>query len=196
MRGRPHAFHHRAAGGWRGRSGEADVAGKLPRCLTGNHTYKTHEVGRERVHMPLTYLHTWCVSRTVFTCCPLTQLASALAHVHECGIAHLDIKPANVLLAADGSIRLADFGIAARAPALRHRGTPLFAAPEVSDRLHVRWSVYIRVCTCSVFDVVSICGARGPTNSSVILTLPRRPSRRCLCLALSAARLTRGRSAP
>ena len=41
------------------------------------------------------------------------------------------MKPANVLLAADGGIRLADFGIAARAPARHRRGTPLFAAPEV-----------------------------------------------------------------
>lgn len=124
------------------------------------HTQRTKlDVSVFKYHSRWHYLHTWRVSRTVFTCCPMSQLASALAHVHECGIAHLDIKPANVLLAADGSIRLADFGIAARVPALRHRGTPLFAAPEVSDRLHVRWSVYIRVCTCSVFDVVSISGA-------------------------------------
>ena len=61
----------------------------------------------------------------------LLQLASALAHVHALGIAHLDVKPANVLLAADGSIRLADFGVASRVPARRRRGTPLFVAPEI-----------------------------------------------------------------
>jgi serine/threonine protein kinase len=61
----------------------------------------------------------------------LLQLASALVHVHALGIAHLDVKPANVLLAADGSIRLADFGVASRVPARRRRGTPLFVAPEI-----------------------------------------------------------------
>ncbi len=44
---------------------------------------------------------------------------------------HLDVKPANVLLTADGGVRLGDFGVAARCPARRRRGTPLFVAPEV-----------------------------------------------------------------
>ncbi len=34
-----------------------------------------------------------------------SQLASALAHAHKQGVVHLDVSPANVLLAADGSIR-------------------------------------------------------------------------------------------
>lgn len=59
------------------------------------------------------------------------QLATALAHVHSRGIAHFDVKPANVRLAADGGIRLADFGNAARVPASRRGGTPMFAAPEL-----------------------------------------------------------------
>jgi serine/threonine protein kinase len=73
-------------------------------------------------------------SRVNTSCVGPPQLAAALAHVHEMGIIHLDVKPANVLLAADGGIRLADFGVAARAPAPLHHhrcGTPLFAAPEV-----------------------------------------------------------------
>ncbi|MFG3504892.1 protein kinase [Streptomyces sp. NPDC047821] len=38
-------------------------------------------------------------------------LASALAHVHEAGVVHRDVKPANILLDEAGAPHLADFGI-------------------------------------------------------------------------------------
>lgn len=40
------------------------------------------------------------------------QAADALAHAHGRGIIHRDVKPGNLLLAADGNVRVADFGIA------------------------------------------------------------------------------------
>jgi serine/threonine protein kinase len=39
-------------------------------------------------------------------------LLDALAHIHAAGILHRDVKPANVLVGANGSPRLTDFGIA------------------------------------------------------------------------------------
>jgi len=38
------------------------------------------------------------------------EVASALEYVHENNIAHLDLKPANVLITNDGSCKLTDFG--------------------------------------------------------------------------------------
>lgn len=44
-------------------------------------------------------------------CCIGAILAQALDYAHRRGILHLDIKPANILLAADGNPKLADFNV-------------------------------------------------------------------------------------
>ena len=40
------------------------------------------------------------------------QILSALNHAHEKGVIHRDIKPQNIMLLADGTIKVTDFGIA------------------------------------------------------------------------------------
>ena len=41
-----------------------------------------------------------------------TQVLGALDHAHSKGIVHRDVKPQNIMLQADGSIKMMDFGIA------------------------------------------------------------------------------------
>jgi hypothetical protein len=64
----------------------------------------------------------------------LIQIADAVEAFHSHGFVHLDLKPANVLIAADGRPRLLDFGIAEPIghPPQVVRGTPGFASPEVT----------------------------------------------------------------
>jgi serine/threonine-protein kinase len=65
----------------------------------------------------------------------ITAVCEALAHIHASGWVHGDLKPSNVLLMADGSARLADFGLAREL-----EGTHAYA-PRVgsSDFLPPEW---------------------------------------------------------
>jgi serine/threonine-protein kinase PpkA len=69
------------------------------------------------------------------------EIAEALAVIHQTGIVHRDIKPENVMLRVDGSVALADFGIAKSMlqpqnmgfTQTRHGdvvGTPYYMSPE------------------------------------------------------------------
>jgi serine/threonine protein kinase len=65
----------------------------------------------------------------------LYQAAQGLAVAHKQGLVHRDIKPDNMLLSADGTLRIADFGIAHVADleltqAGDIMGTPFYMAPE------------------------------------------------------------------
>jgi len=62
----------------------------------------------------------------------LLQVAIILEHAHSRGVVHRDIKPGNVLFAADGSVRVTDFGTAARTGSTLALadGSPFSASPQ------------------------------------------------------------------
>ncbi|GAA3868129.1 hypothetical protein GCM10023084_21530 [Streptomyces lacrimifluminis] len=59
----------------------------------------------------------------------LAQICEGLVQLHRAGWVHGDLKPANVLLMKDGSVRLADFNMAAELEGT-HAYTPAFSTPD------------------------------------------------------------------
>ena len=65
----------------------------------------------------------------------IISLGSALSYAHAHGILHNDITPGNILVGADGVVKLIDFGIASAANQFREKtqfvfGTPSYMSPE------------------------------------------------------------------
>lgn len=65
----------------------------------------------------------------------VSHAADALSYAHKSGIVHRDIKPANIMLLEDGTIRVADFGIARITESSKTAtgtvlGTPYYMSPE------------------------------------------------------------------
>ncbi|MEV4056756.1 serine/threonine-protein kinase [Amycolatopsis sp. NPDC049688] len=66
------------------------------------------------------------------------QISSALAGAHRAGVVHRDVKPANILVAEDGTAKITDFGISRAIGDVKLTatgeiaGTPAYLAPEVA----------------------------------------------------------------
>lgn len=114
------------------------------------------------------------------------QLLSAVAHLHDRGICHRDIKLQNILLDtpddATAQVKIIDFGYSARfAGALPMRtkcGTPYTTAPEVFREYYDErcdlWSVgvlvYIMLSGRRPFEILDIPGALKSAGKAVMIT--------------------------
>jgi serine/threonine-protein kinase len=79
----------------------------------------------------------------------ITQIMRALSHAHSRGIVHRDIKPQNIMVLRDGSVRVTDFGIAclensAQTLTQEALGSVHYISPEQArgDRTDARSDIY------------------------------------------------------
>ena len=79
----------------------------------------------------------------------ITQIMRGLSHAHSRGIVHRDIKPQNVMVLRDGSVKVADFGIAclenaAQTLTQEALGSVHYISPEQArgDRTDARGDIY------------------------------------------------------
>jgi serine/threonine protein kinase len=92
------------------------------------------------------------------------QLLDVLEAAHGLGVVHRDVKPANILIAANDQVKLADFGIAHTIgdPRLTRSGvlgTPAYQAPELFESVSITPAVDLWSLGATVYYAVD---GRGP----------------------------------
>ena len=90
------------------------------------------------------------------------QVAKALEHAHEAGVIHRDLKPGNLLLTKDGTVKLTDYGIArdttttALTAAGKTVGTYAYMAPEqIRGKPPVDKKTDLYALGCVLFEMIA-----------------------------------------
>ena len=104
----------------------------------------------------------------------LMQVAQALSAAHDKGLVHRDIKPSNILLRGDGTVVVADFGLAMSEgdPALSMTGdvlgTPYYMSPEQAQLAETRVDHRTDIYSLGVTLFEALSGVRPFDGDNVL----------------------------
>ncbi len=107
----------------------------------------------------------------------IAAVADALAHAHERGVVHRDVKPSNILVGDDGAIVLTDFGIArdedARDQTMDERvlGTLSYMAPEQAAGEQATGATDVWAAALTLYEALS---GRNPFRTKSLTELLER----------------------
>ncbi len=103
----------------------------------------------------------------------LAQVLAALSHAHRVGVVHRDVKPANIFLGHDGSVKVLDFGMArfTQTPASTGGivGTADYMSPEQVRGAVVDGRCDIFSCGCVLYELLT--GERPFQADSIVTTI-------------------------
>lgn len=91
----------------------------------------------------------------------LDQIAKALDHLHHRGLVHLDVKPQNLIVTPDSTIKLIDFGLSQRAGEPQEMiggsafGTAAYLSPEQACGDPVDFSTDVYALGCVVYEMLT-----------------------------------------
>ena len=97
------------------------------------------------------------------------KLCAGLTAVHDKGVLHRDLKPADIMLDGQGHVRITDFGLATLAEQVRdiESGTPAYMAPEqrAGTGVTVRSDIYSLGMV--LHEIFTGCGRRRRTRTPI-----------------------------
>jgi len=105
---------------------------------------------------------------------------AGLAHAHGRGVVHGDVKPGNIFLAEDGSVRLLDFGAGAKigADLVRVVATRAYASPQVLAGVTATPADDIFSLSCVIYEMTtgrhpfSRCASTAARNAGLLAPVP------------------------
>ncbi|MEQ8205686.1 MAG: protein kinase [Woeseia sp.] len=104
------------------------------------------------------------------------QIGGALDFAHRCGVIHADVKPGNIMLLPDGSVKLVDFGIArvqqrrrganASNPDVLRAATPAYSSMQVLTGDEPNAADDVFSLACLAYRLIAGHRVFGPRNAA------------------------------